>query len=90
MALAAVTAGAQVWKDKLIAEWTAEEARQVLTEAPWAKTVTPVPAPVAGGSGGAGQPRVGMSAGGLGIGGTGMGRRGGRGGDGGRASSGAA
>jgi hypothetical protein len=68
----------QVWKDKPIAEWTAEEARQVLTESPWAKTVTPSP----GGSGGAGQQRAGMSAGGMGIGGMGMGRRGGRGGGG--------
>lgn len=87
---AAVAAGGQVWKDKLIAEWTAEEARQVLTESPWAKSVTPVPAPVASGSGGAGQQRVGMSAGGVGIGGMGTGRRGGRGGGGGRGSSGAA
>ena len=69
-------AGGQVWKDKLIAEWSAEEARQVLTESPWAKGVTPSP----GGSGGAGQPRAGMSAGGVGIGGMGIGRHGGRGG----------
>jgi hypothetical protein len=80
---AALTAGGQVWKDKLIAEWSAEEARQVLTESPWAKTVTPSPA----GSGGGGQQRAGMSAGGVGIGGIGMGRHGGRGGTG-RASDG--
>ncbi len=78
---AAMTAGAQVWKDKLIAEWTVEEARQVLTESPWVKTVTPTP----DGSGRLGQQRVGMTPGGIGIGGVGiglpgMGRRGGMGG----------
>jgi hypothetical protein len=66
---AAMTAGAQVWKDKLIAEWSVEEARQVLTDSPWVKTVTPAP----DGSGRLGQPRVGMGPGGIGIGGVGMG-----------------
>jgi hypothetical protein len=32
---------AQVWKDKPIAQWTADEAKQVLTDSPWAKAVTP-------------------------------------------------
>jgi len=73
---AALMAGEQVWKVKRIAEWSVEEARQVLTESPWAKTVTPAP----GGSGAGGQQRSGISAGGMGIGGMGMGRRGGRGG----------
>jgi hypothetical protein len=77
---AAMTAGAQVWKDKPIAEWTVEEARQVLTESPWVKTVTPVP----DGSGQLGQSRVGTAPPGIGIGGIGlglpgMGRRGGMG-----------
>ena len=71
---------AQVWKDKRIAEWTVEEARQVLTDSPWVKTVTPTP----DGTGRAGQPRVGMGPGGIGIGGIGiglpgMGRHGGMG-----------
>ena len=64
-----MTAGAPVWKDKLIAEWSVEEARQVLTDSPWVKTVTPAP----DGSGRLGQPRVGMGPGGIGIGGVGMG-----------------
>lgn len=80
---ATLTAEAQVWKDKLIAEWSVEEARQVLTDSPWAKTVTPTP----DGSGRLGQQRVGMGPGGIGIGGVGiglpgMGRRGGMGGSG--------
>ena len=62
-------AGAQVWKDKLIAEWTVEEARQVLTESPWAKTVTPTP----DGSGKLGQSRAGVAQPGIGIGGIGIG-----------------
>jgi len=72
---AAQTAGEPVWKDKLIAEWTAGEARQVLTDSPWAKPVTPS----ASGAAAGGQQRVGMGAGGVGIGGMGMGRHGGRG-----------
>jgi hypothetical protein len=77
---AAVTADAQVWKDKLIANWTVEEARQVLTDSPWAKTVTPTP----DGTSRLGQSRVGMSPGGIAIGGVGiglpgMGRHGGMG-----------
>jgi hypothetical protein len=66
---AAMPAGAQVWKDKLIAEWTVEEARQVLTESPWAKTVTPTP----DGSGKLGQSRAGVAQPGIGIGGIGIG-----------------
>ena len=30
-----------VWKDKPIASWTEEDARQILEYSPWAKTVTP-------------------------------------------------
>ena len=32
---------AQVWKNKPIAQWTADDAKQVLSDSPWAKTVTP-------------------------------------------------
>lgn len=35
-----LTAQGIAWKDKPIAAWTAEDARQVLTDSPWAKTVT--------------------------------------------------
>jgi hypothetical protein len=33
--------GQQSWKDKRVAEWTEEDARQVLTDSPWAKQTTP-------------------------------------------------
>lgn len=39
-ALPAVMA-AQAWKDKPIAEWTPDDARQVLHDSPWAKAMTP-------------------------------------------------
>ncbi len=79
----ALAAEAQVWKDKLIAEWSVEEARQVLTASPWAKSVTPTPT----GAGKSGQQRVGLGSGGVGMGGIGvgfpgMGRHGGMGGSG--------
>jgi hypothetical protein len=76
---AATTASAQIWNAKRIDEWTPEEARQVLTESPWAKTVTPTP-------NAASKPaRTRVSPGGIGMGGAslgfpGMGRRGGMGG----------
>lgn len=76
-------AAPQAWKEKRIADWTPENARQVLTDSPWAKSVTPSP----DGKGSLGQQKVGMNPGGIGIGGVGiglpgMGRRGGRGGSG--------
>jgi len=66
---AVLPAGAQVWKDKRIAEWSVEEARQVLTESPWAKSVTPAPA----GSGGLGKQPVSVGRGGIGVGPVGIG-----------------
>jgi hypothetical protein len=41
LSLALLAAGDQTWKDKQIAEWTEDDARQVLTDSPWAKPVTP-------------------------------------------------
>jgi hypothetical protein len=75
---AAATVQAQVWKDKRIDEWSPEEARQVLTDSPWAKTVTPV----ANEPGKLAHTRVGMGPDGIALGGAnlglpGMGRRGG-------------
>jgi len=81
--------------DKRIAEWSPEEARLVLTDSPWTKTVTPAPNE----SGKLGHERVGIAPGGIGMGGVnlgmpGMGRRsgtngaGGVPGDGGSADSG--
>jgi hypothetical protein len=34
-------AEAPLWKDKPISQWTADDARQVLTDSPWVKVVTP-------------------------------------------------
>jgi hypothetical protein len=69
MVLLAATAGAQVWKSKPIAQWSADDARQVLAESPWAKSVTPTLGPAQ---------RVAASPGGIGIGGVGIGLPGGR------------
>jgi len=84
VALALLAANGQPWKDKQIAEWTEDDARQVLTDSPWAKPVTPTvresrPEGDRRPSGGMGQ------GGGIGIGGIsigipglgGIGRRGG-------------
>jgi len=75
---AAVALQAQVWKDKRIDEWSPDEARQVLTDSPWAKTVTPVPndsGKLAHTHAGLGPDSVGL--GGVNLGLPGMGRRGG-------------
>ena len=37
-----VTAADQIWKSKPAAQWTEEEARQVLASSPWAKEVRAV------------------------------------------------
>jgi hypothetical protein len=39
--LALCAAGDQTWKDKKIAEWSEEDAKQLLTDSAWVKTVTP-------------------------------------------------
>lgn len=73
----ALTAGAQAWKDKPVSQWSAEDARQLLADSPWVKTVTPTP----NAAGDAGQQRggvrPGIGIGGIGVGMPGMGRRGG-------------
>ena len=33
--------GEQPWKDKPLSDWTEDEAKEVLTDSPWAKTVHP-------------------------------------------------
>jgi hypothetical protein len=77
----------QPWKDKQIAAWTEADATQVLTDSPWAKSVTPTinrPSGVQHGSHGGGRGgSSGINIGGIGIGGGGMGRGGGMGGRGG-------
>jgi hypothetical protein len=85
-----LTAADQPWKDKQAAEWNDDDTKQVLSDSPWAKTVTPS----IDNSANRGQRRTGGGmgrGGGIGIGGIGigipgmggMGRRGGMGGPGG-------
>ena len=40
-ALVLLAADEQAWKNKPVADWTDDEARQVLTDSPWVKTATP-------------------------------------------------
>src|SRR5262245_8777009 len=75
--------GGQPWKDKPVTDWTEEDAKQVLTDSPWAKTVYPT---IDNSSNDQRQRRgMGRGGGGIGIGGIGiglpggMGRRGGMG-----------
>ena len=42
VAAASLTAADPVWKSKPAAQWTEEEARQILTASPWAKQVRAV------------------------------------------------
>ena len=85
--VALVSYAEQPWKGKPLAEWTEDDARQVLSNSPWAKLVTPKVERSEGGRGGYGGRRGGMGGGiggmggGPGMGGPGMG--GGRGGMGG-------
>jgi len=72
-------AGEPEWKDKPIAQWSADDARLLLTDSPWVKSVTAT----LNDSGGSGprRPGVSMGRGGIGLGGVGigvpgMGRRG--------------
>ena len=87
--MALLAAGDQPWKNKQIAEWNEDDARQVLSDSPWAKTVTPTIDRSANGgqrrSGGGMGRGGGIGMGGIGIGLPGMGgmgRRGGMGGGG--------
>ena len=68
-----LTAADESWKNKQFPEWTEADAKQVITESPWARSVTPtaVKAPADGSPN-----RTGASRGGLGIGMGGMGRAG--------------
>jgi hypothetical protein len=80
----ALLAADQAWKDKQIAQWTDDDAKQVLTDSPWAKPATAAIQPSSGGQrggrgGGMGR-GVGLGIPGMGgIGGMGGGRRGGMG-----------
>ena len=67
----------QPWKGKSLAEWTEDDARQVLSSSPWAKLVTPKIERSQGGGGRGGYGRgggMGCGIGGIGgMGGPGMG-----------------
>jgi hypothetical protein len=87
--VAVLFAGDQPWKDKKVPEWTEDDAKLVIADSPWAKSVMPEISRAAnngarpGGMGrGGGMSRGGIGIGGIGIGlpGGGMGRRGGGGG----------
>jgi len=36
-----LAAASEAWKQKEFPDWTEEDAKQVMTDSPWAKTVTP-------------------------------------------------
>jgi hypothetical protein len=71
--------GEPSWKNRQIAEWTQDDAQQVLSDSPWAKTVTPSfdRSENDGQRGPGGGRRTGIGIGVPGIGGIGGGRRGG-------------
>jgi hypothetical protein len=75
--IALLMAGEQPWKDKRVAQWSEDDAKLVLSNSPWAKTVT---ATLDKPSGGARSSRGGINVGGIpvGRGGSRMGGRGGR------------
>jgi len=75
--MALFAADEQTWKGKQIADWTQDDAMQVLADSPWVKTVTPTMSQPTNN----GQPgrRSGIGLGIPGIGGMGGGRRGGYG-----------
>ena len=89
ISVALVFATDQAWKDKQVAEWNADDAKQVLNDSPWAKTVKPTINRLSQSSqrrSGGGMGRgggIGMGGIGIGLPGMGGGRRGGMGGPGG-------
>jgi hypothetical protein len=76
--VALIVAADQNWKDKQVPEWTESDAKQLLTDSPWAKSVTSTldkavetkPSRSEGG-----MRRGGLGIGGIGIGPGGIGRR---------------
>lgn len=70
VSVALLAAGEQPWKDKQISEWSEADAKQVLTDSPWARPVTPKFNRPSGGQRGS---RGGMGGIGLGIPGVGIG-----------------
>ncbi len=77
-----LAAADQAWKVKQFSEWTEDDAKELMTDSPWAKTVTPTlakPADQVNPTPSAGRRKGGMNVGGIGIGLPGMGGSGQRG-----------
>jgi hypothetical protein len=77
-----LAASNQSWKVKQFSEWTEDDAKEVMTDSPWAKTVTPTlakPAEQVNPTPSSGRRRGGINVGGVGIGLPGMGSIGPRG-----------
>lgn len=71
----------QAWKNKQYAEWTEDDAKEVMTNSPWAKSVTVTPVKTKGQTGQTETHRARIGFGGLGIGRSSSGGSGRRGGD---------
>jgi hypothetical protein len=76
--IALLIAADQPWRDKKVPDWSVEDAKQVLDDSPWSRTVTPEMNRTNNAQRRGGMGRSGVSLGIPGIGG--MGRRGGMGG----------
>jgi hypothetical protein len=76
-----ILAADSAWKDKQVPEWSEDDAKQLLADSPWVKSVTPALTKGSQSSSNPGMNRgnVGFGIPGLGYPGGGMGRRGGMG-----------
>jgi hypothetical protein len=75
-----LTGADQAWKNKQYAEWTEDDAKEVMTNSPWAKSVTATPVKPNGKTGQPETHRTRIGIGGFGIGRSGSGEAGRRGG----------
>ncbi len=69
-----LTGADQAWKNKQYSEWTEDDAKEVMANSPWAKTVVATPVKLNGQTGEPGSHRGRIAIGGLGIGRAGSGR----------------
>jgi hypothetical protein len=76
-----LTGADQAWKNKQYAEWTEDDAKEVMTNSPWAKSVTATPVKPNGQTGQPHTHRTRIGIGGFGIGRSGSGGAGRRGHD---------
>jgi len=63
-----LTGADQAWKDKQYPDWTEDDAKEVMTNSPWAKTVVATPVKPGGQTGQTGNHRARIGFSGLGIG----------------------